>query len=72
MTTIFYKPWNQTMHISKFRKYLDKNQAYLKPVGITDSDKSKLQFYVKQMLGIRMFKKRNIFSKEDRKKVSKT
>ena len=45
---------------------------YLKTTRINISDKIKLQFYVEQMLGIRIFKKRNIFSKEDRTKVSKT
>ena len=71
-TAKFYEPWNQIMQITKFRKYLDKDQAYLKTVEINVSDKSKLQFYVWQMLGIRMFKKRNIISKEDTTKVSKT
>ena len=56
------------MHITKFRKHPDKDQAYLKTVGITVSDKSKLQFYVKQMLDSRLFDKRNIISWEDRKK----
>ena len=52
MTATCYEPWNQTMHITKFRKHLDKDQSYLKTVGITVSDKNKLQFNLEQMLGI--------------------
>ena len=50
MTKLFYKPWDQIMHITKFGKQLDEEQEYLQSAGIESSDTSKLQFYTKQMI----------------------
>ena len=72
MTATFYEPWNQMMHIIKFAKQLDKQQAYLKTTGITILDKSTPQFYTKKMIDSKMFDKRDIIDWEDRTKNKKT
>ena len=72
MTASFYELWDQVMHITKFAKQLDKQQDYLKITGVTITDKSKLQFYIKQILDSAMFNKHNIINCEDRNKSQKT
>ena len=58
MRAEFYEPWDQVMHISKFRKHLTKEQKYLKTCGIEIDEEKKIQFYVKQMIDSAMFEKR--------------
>ena len=72
ITALFYEPWDQVMHITKFAKQLDRQQAYLKTTGINITEESKLQFYTKQILDRAMFDKRNIIEWEDRTKDMKT
>ena len=45
MTVAFYEPWDQVIHITKFTKNINKQQAYLKTTSINIFDKHKLQFY---------------------------
>ena len=60
MTAAFYKHWDQVIHIAKFTRQLDKQQAYLKTTGINILDKNKLQFYAEQMIDSKRFDKRDI------------
>ena len=38
ITKLFYEPWDQIMHITKFAKHLDKQQEYFKSAGIKITD----------------------------------
>ena len=56
----FYQPWDQVMHVTKFGKQLNKEQAYLKTCGINIDDDVKTQFYVEQMIDSGIFSKQDI------------
>ena len=56
----FYQPWDQVMHVNKFGKQLNKEQAYLKMYGINTDGDVKTQFYVEQMIDSGIFSKQDI------------
>ena len=45
ITAIMYEPSNQSTHITKFGKHLNKQQEYLKTTRITISNETKLKFH---------------------------
>ena len=56
----FYQPWDQVMHLTKFRKQLNKEQAYFKTCGVNIDDDVKTQLYVEQMIDSGIFSKQDI------------
>ena len=60
MTVMFYEPWKQFMHVTKFGKHPDKQHVYLKTTGIIIYDESKLTLYTKQIIDRGVFEKRDI------------
>ena len=70
-TTTFYEPSDQCIHATKFTKNLQKQQKYLKTTRIAISDKSKLQFYTKQMIDSGIFGKKEIIDWEEKIKADK-
>ena len=60
------------IHIKKFTRQLNKQQSYLKTVGINILDKHKLQFLAEQMINSKRFDKWYIIEWEDRTQDMKT
>ena len=52
------------MHLTKFGKQLNKEEAYLKTCGINIADDVKTQFYVEQMIDSGIFSKEDIIAWE--------
>ena len=67
MTKLFYEPWNQVEHVTKFAQRLNKQQVYLNGHdGIDITDSNGLQFYIKKMLDSGFFDKHVIMMWEKR------
>ena len=65
-------PWCQTKHIMEFAKDLKKGKEDLHEHGITISDELKLQHYMEQMYGCRLFNMEPMNHYEDYSKQDRT
>ena len=65
-------PWCQTKHIIEFTKDLHTGQEEFLEDGITISDDSKLQHYMEQMYGCRVFNMEQMNHYEDYSEIDRT
>ena len=68
----YFMPWCQTKHIIEFTKNLNKGQEELLKDGITISDESKIQHYMKQMYACGLFNMEQMIYYKDYSEVDST